>query len=718
LSASREPRIATSPGPANEPARAETGSSGNDPSPPAEASSREKPRRITIGLASHHLTRVHRISEFLDADVIYLRPRTTLFGRRNIERCDQIAGWGRKRWSIKAQHAAAGAGLPFMALEDGFLRSLGRGDQDPPLSIVVDDTGLYYDAQSPSRLERLIAAPLDAAQRERARRIAGAWRDGRVSKYNHARDYRGELPARFVLVVDQTLNDDSIRCGLADISSFRRMLDAAIAENPDCTVLVKTHPDVWAGRKKGHFDLKEITRRAGVEVLAADCHPALLLEKAEAVYTVTSQMGFEALIWGKSVRCFGMPFYAGWGLTGDEIALPAGRRRPASLEQLVHAALVAYPRYIDPETGMRCEVETVLDHLALQRAMRTRFPQQIQAVGFSRWKRPALRDFLAGSEVHFPTRAKSLAKDATVAIWGNVPDENLPKNIPLIRVEDGFLRSIGLGAELRRPLSLALDPVGIYYDSAKPSALETILASTHFDAALLRRAARLRERLVAEQLSKYNLRADPWKRPNTPRRVVLVPGQVENDASIRFGAPGVRRNIDLLRAVRERLPDAYLVYKPHPDVVAGLRDPGTDEARAAESCDEVVTNASIVQMLPDVDEVHLLTSLTGFEALIRGKAVTCYGQPFYAGWGLTTDLLPIERRKRRLTVDELVAGSLILYPTYVSRTTGRFITPEQAIDDLVAWRAGGDAKEGPSGRAWQLAGRIERLVKPVRARFR
>ena len=165
------------------------------------------------------------------------------------------------------------------------------------------------------------------SEAERARDLVSAWRNARVSKYNHAREYEGDLPQRYVLVVDQTFNDNSIRYGLADASSFQRMIDAAQRDYPDCTILVKTHPDVWAGRKKGNFDLRKIARSARVEVLGADCHPVRLLRDAEAVYVVTSQLGFEGLLWGKPVRCFGMPFYAGWGLTEDEIAAPRAERR-------------------------------------------------------------------------------------------------------------------------------------------------------------------------------------------------------------------------------------------------------------------------------------------------------------------------------------------------------------------------------------------------------
>jgi capsular polysaccharide export protein len=261
----------------------------------------------------------------------------------------------------------------------------------------------------------------------------------------------------------------------------------------------------------------------------------------------------------------------------------------------------------------------------------------------------------------------------------------------LVRLEDGFLRSVGLGADLVRPLSWVMDRTGMYYDATRPSDLETLLQTATFDGAMLERARALRERIVGAGLTKYNVGAGSWRRPSAARKVVLVPGQVESDASIAYGAPGVRTNIDLLRAARRAAPDAYLVYKPHPDVVAGLRKQGQGESEAAQLCDEIVIDAPMHALLAEVDELHVLTSLAGFEALLRGKPVRCEGLPFYAGWGLTTDAHRCERRTRRLTLDELVAGALILYPTYVSRTTGAFTTPERALDELLAWR-----EQGPS----------------------
>ena len=278
------------------------------------------------------------------------------------------AGWGLKPSGRYAAWCAARTGLPCWRLEDGFLRSVEPGLDHAPLSIVLDDTGIYYDAARASALESFVVRALSAPAEMRARELIAAWRVARVSKYNHLPEHRGALPARYVLLADQTFGDASIRYGMADSESFTRMLHAALAENPDATILVKIHPDVFAGRKRGYFDVLALSAMTRVQVLADDVHPVGLIERAAAVYVVTSQIGFEGLLWGKRVRVFGMPFYGGWGLTHDELPAPA-RRRPVPLENLVHAALVDYPRYLDPETGRRCEIERLIEWMGAQRRL-------------------------------------------------------------------------------------------------------------------------------------------------------------------------------------------------------------------------------------------------------------------------------------------------------------------------------------------------------------
>lgn len=640
--------------------------------------------KLAVSWRDRGIWKSRRLSSLLGHELTVLAP-----GERPGSKINGVLGWGLRPSGQRARKLGGRHELPVWLIEDGFIRSLGLGRTDPPLSIVIDDLGIYYDASCPSRLEMLIAKPHDSGARARAGELVSLWRSSRVSKYNHAREYKGELPARYVLAVDQTSGDSSIRCGSADLSNFQRMLEAALAENPECTVLLKVHPDVIAGRKSGHFNLALASRNPRVKVIGEDAHPVRLIEHAEAVYVVTSQMGFEGLLWGKRVRTFGMPFYAGWGLTGDELPAP-DRRRPVPLENLVHAALVEYTRYVDPETAERCNPERLISWMGLQRHMMERFPETIYALDFYPWKRPVVRDFFQGSKVRFVKRAEEVPDKAALAIWGRneIPNETLR----LIRLEDGFLRSVGLGANLVRPLSWVMDEKGIYYDAAQGSTLEDLLQTASFDPELLKRAAMLRKRIVEYGLTKYNIGATAWSRPNTLKKILLVPGQVENDASITFGAPGICRNIDLLRAVRDSRPEAYVIYKPHPDVVAGLRKSGKGEDEASRQCDEMVTDCPMDKLLEGVDEVHLMTSLSGFEALIRGKKIVTYGQPFYAGWGLTDDRYPVAGRKRKLSLDELVAGVLILYPAYVSRTTGRFTTPERALDELLAWRS-----QGPSG---------------------
>lgn len=320
----------------------------------------------------------------------------------------------------------------------------------------------------------------------------------------------------------------------------------------------------------------------------------------------------------------------------------------------------------------------------------------LYVLDFSFWKRPHVRTFFQGQDVRFVDAVTALPKGATLIVWG-MRDAGLAlrEDIQVLRIEDGFIRSVGLGADLVRPLSWVIDRRGIYYDATRPSDLEHLLQHGQFDAALLARAAALRERIVASGLTKYNVGEGSWQRPVGKYPVILVPGQVESDASIAYGAPegvcAIRRNMDLLRAVRAANPEAYVVYKPHPDVLAGLRIKGVDEVLALQWCDEQVDDAAMGVMLDQVDEVHVITSLAGFEGLLRGKRVTCYGQPFYAGWGLTAEIVKPARRTRALSLDELVAGALILYPKYLSRTGTALTSPEQALDELLAWRAEGRA---------------------------
>ena len=281
---------------------------------------------------------------------------------------------------------------------------------------------------------------------------------------------------------------------------------------------------------------------------------------------------------------------------------------------------------------------------------------------------------------------KGLNKDSKIYMWGRsefplVEEFAKENNIEIFRMEDGFIRSVDLGSDITQAYSLVIDSRGIYFDPTQESDLEYILQHHTFDDELLQRAKKVSKYLQEKKLSKYNLyKNSNLQIPNT-QRVVLVPGQVEDDASIRFGADGMS-NLELLKATRNNAPDAYIIYKPHPDVLVGNRVGDVEESVALKYADKVVTEVGLESVLEVCDEVHTITSLVGFEALMRGKKVYTYGLPFYAGWGLSVDARQSTRRTRKLSIEELVAGTLLLYPHYIHPKTLQKCEVEEVLDVL------------------------------------
>lgn len=598
---------------------------------------------------------------------------------------DAVLGWGRRPLAERARRAAIQSSIPYWCLEDGFLRSYGTGDRYPPLSLVVDEVGIYYDSSRPSALENRLNSDADllagiAGDVARAKALI---LQHCLSKYNHAPDLpHGALrpdDAQRVLVIDQTAGDMSVALGGASAETFAVMLAAARAENPAATIYVKTHPEVSSGRKRGYLtDVRDDDRTV---VLREAVNPLSLIEHMDRVYVVTSTMGFEALLAGKPVSVFGLPWYAGWGATDDRQAC-AQRSRQRAVDELFAAAYFHYARYLDPVTHQRGTIFDVIDWLLRQRQTAGRYPGRMIGVGFPRWRSHNLAPMLAPSG-HRPQFVPDgvAAPELTglpgpaLLVWGRKLPDGLPElaqqhRARLLHLEDGFVRSVGLGSDLIRPLSLVLDGRGLYFDPTRPSDLEWLLATTQFTPDDLERACRVREFIVAHGVTKYN--TEPREPANWPgsagRTVVLVPGQVEDDASIRYGCTEVRTNLGLLQAARQEHPDAFIVYKPHPDVMSGNRIGKLALEQARALADHVETRLSVVSCIEACDEVHTMTSLTGFDALLRGKRVVVHGQPFYAGWGLTEDRVrdgvAFARRQRRLTLDELVAGTLLRYPVY------------------------------------------------------
>jgi capsular polysaccharide export protein len=676
-----------------------------------------------------------------------------------------IDNWAERLIRRKGLHAAQtvlfpelGRGFgnrPAARLAEGILRAPRRGWSAPPvLSAWVAGLdarsapcpGLTTIARSLHRQgwedPGLLARAAAVRQALVAARVGGRW----WAPGAEPQIKQGRLAV--VALAEPSLADGAAE-RTASPETAAAMLDMALSDFPADRV-VALAPLRSVGRLRSPIDA---ARARGIAVIARACDPWPLLDRADRVYSIGGEVGFLALLADVPVTAFAAAAYTGWGMTRDHEAVPQhGFRR--SVEEIFAGLCLVATRYRDPFHNTATGFEEALAILAEWRRLEMANRRIAVCVGMSFWKRRRIADFLrssAGAPVFSRTVAGALAaararrsagsddgggagdddddgERGTIAGWASRLPEGLAEaaardGVPLIRVEDGFIRSVGLGSDFLPPASLVFDTRGMYFDPRGGSDLENLLRDSAFSPDLLARAARLGRRLVERGITKYNLASGgpiagiPADRQGEcredrreDRRCILVPGQVEDDLSIRFGAGLVRTNLGLLARVRAANQHAFIIYKPHPDVVAGHRIGAVPDGEACRFADLVVANGSTDRLLSVCHEVHTMTSLAGFEALLRGLRVVVYGRPFYAGWGLTTDLPPFDRG-RVLSLDQLVAGALILYPRYLDPLTLLPCGPEILIERLEQpelWRA------GPLVRARRLQGSASRRLAGLR----
>jgi len=624
--------------------------------------------------------------------------------------------WGRKQSGKRAVAWAEKQCVPIWHLEDGFIRtSSSNAHSRLTYSIIVDDVGVYYDANTPSLLENFLNDPAGLPAYDSDKELQGYIADCRkkliennITKYNFCADINNNSPVLnsekpIVLVIDQTYDDASVNYGCMSSTDFQDMLECAVNENPGAQIVVKSHPDVVTGRKKGY--LTDLANKMSVPLLTELVNPISVLKKVSAVYCGTSQMGFEALLCGLPVSVFGLPFYAGWGVTDDRKSIPR-RQQQRSVDQLFYASYDWYSRYCNPVTGQRWSLAECIQHVCLQKELFQANSKHFSAIGITPWKKKYIKHYLRSPSGTVTFNSKNVDKPNVVSEYETTSDKssNMPESKQIVtwgyktmvtvsdssvgeqnimRVEDGFLRSMGLGSDFSAPQSLVFDKQGLYFNCNKNSDLEDILNNHCCTLPESHRATRLISLIISRKLSKYNVGNNsgdtPFRDSPITTRKLLVIGQVENDASLKFGCKDISDNTSLIECVRKANPDAYIVFKPHPDVVAGNRKGQVSTEVTSSSVNRIASSENVIDCIEACDEVHTMTSLSGFEALLRRKKVVTYGIPFYAGWGLTTDRHQILRRKTKRTLEELVFCTLIKYPRYLDIDTGEFITPEDFV---------------------------------------
>ena len=617
-----------------------------------------------------------------------------------INKEDIFLGWGKKKSGFKAIKLAKKYNCKFLLLEDGFLRSLNLGvENSPSFSIVKDDVGIYYDATAPSRLENILNTyEFNEEELKQAKKAIKLIKQEKLSKYNNnlsiSKDWFSQNEKR-VLIITQVANDASLKFGLTSSFSTQDIINDAIKENPNAKIYIKIHPDVLSGKKQSDFDIKDIPKDC--ILIKENYNPIELLSFFDKVYTKTSGMGFEALMMGLECICYGKPFYAGWGLTKDKLICDR-RVKKRTLEEVFYAAYILYSEYFNPYLDKKSDIFDTIKTLAKYKKIEQINSNNLYFLGFTLWKRWFIKPFFKAkkNKIIFLNSFDDIVnykinENDKFFIWGKrfekkdlksyLYNKNI-KNDNIFLVEDGFLRSVFLGSDLTRPFSLVVDSKSLYIDPNQESDLEYILQNYEFDENLKQRAKNLINTIIANKFSKYNGLKHEDLKFNTNKKIILIPAQVEDDASMILGGVGFD-TLKLLQVVRENNKNAFIVFKPHPDVLSGNRKGLKDKNIILKYCDEIIENVSIDSAINASDEVHTITSTSGFDALLRNKKVFTYGLPFYAGWGLTEDKHQILRRTKKLSLEELVAGVLILYPRYIHPKTKNLCEVEVALDIML-----------------------------------
>lgn len=328
--------------------------------------------------------------------------------------------------------------------------------------------------------------------------------------------------------------------------------------------------------------------------------------------------------------------------------------------------------------------------------------------GFSTWKMQFVTDYLLDYRVAFMRehieikevkRFQSNNHVAAFVIWGCEPTEIIKlaaqsSNIPIWKMEDGFLRSFELGSEFTLPQSLVLDKTGMYYDARSSSDLELLLNTWDFgrNEVLLKQSNQLLSLFRSLKLSKYNvtnaLREQLYLNhmDGVQENVILIVGQLESDASLVYGGCKSWTNERLIELAISENPDANIIYRPHPDETKKNKKHIYEINKKFNDIAIVDNEVPISEHFVCVERVYTLTSLAGFEALLHGVQVTVVGMPFYAGWGLTDDRQTITRRGRSLTIEQLFCIAYLVYPKYIANLSDSVVGLLSAMQQISAER--------------------------------
>lgn len=230
-------------------------------------------------------------------------------------------------------------------------------------SIILGGESSYYDARTESMIEMHLnsKAKTDKNKISLAESAIRNIKKLKITKnpgYVYSEDDTG-FGDNIVVVIDQDKSDPRIEASFASAATFEQMLDEAVRDNPDTDIVIFKD-----GKSDNTHITQDVISKYNVNISIADSslHPHKLFGISKKTYTVSSDLGMEALLYNNDVHCFGVTFYSNWGETKDK--LQAERRtRSRNITDIFFAAYIRFSRYCAPGMENSCNINKAIKYI-------------------------------------------------------------------------------------------------------------------------------------------------------------------------------------------------------------------------------------------------------------------------------------------------------------------------------------------------------------------
>lgn len=557
--------------------------------------------------------------------------------------------------------------------------------------------GVYFDSRHESNIESLLRSSWTPDEQDNvianlALQMINKYRITKTNDYpqvSFSFFLNNGLPN--VLLIDQPIGDESVIYGSSNEQTFNDMLLHVFHNADIANIYIKLHPDTINYGKEGYLQKllhkHNLYEHPLIHVIEDNYNIASFFNFVDEVFVVTSQVGFEALLRGKTVSCFGMPFYSGWGLTND-MQVSTKPKPERTIIDLFVAIMLKYTSYINPFTQKIGNILDLLEYISLQQ--RHNLKQEIAFYKSNQTTISSLKHSVK-SKIEINNSKKLPKYENYLILTDNEKSYDEIVNQPHHAfVRDGFMFSSNINK--KTPSSIIIDYNGSYFNPKNYTDLEFLLNHEQFteyeyimaENFLIAYHNKINSLLEKESSGLLN----KIKQENSDKKIIFVPGQDEECELFMYGSTKIKSNLQLVSQLCSQVENSVIIYKPFIDPKSS-KDKMVEQSslkmlnNTAKYKNNVVyieKKASISHCINIADEIHTINSNVALDAILKKKIVVTYGLPFYGGHGLTIDTEVFPRQKCQLSLEEFVLGTYLLYPRYNLYQKDYFLSAYYALE--------------------------------------